>query len=48
MNISALIERRKLRRKVQGIAAALLPYASEGEVAVEAFQQHLIATHKSG
>jgi dihydrodipicolinate synthase/N-acetylneuraminate lyase len=48
MNISALVERRKLRRKVQGIAAALLPYASEGEVAVEAFQQHLIATHKSG
>jgi dihydrodipicolinate synthase/N-acetylneuraminate lyase len=48
MNISALIERRKLRRKVQGIAAALLPYASEGEVAVEAFQQHLIATHQAG
>jgi len=48
MNISALIERRKLRRKVQGIAAALLPYESEGKVAVEAFQQHLIATHRAG
>src|SRR5271169_1138561 len=48
MNISALIERRKLRRKVQGIAAALLPYESEGKVAVEAFQQHLMVTHQAG
>jgi 4-hydroxy-tetrahydrodipicolinate synthase len=48
MNIAALIERRQLRRKVQGIAAALLPYQSNGSVAVEAFQQHLIATHHAG
>ena len=48
MNIAALIERRQLRRKVQGIAAALLPYESNGRVAVEAFQQHLIATHRAG
>src|SRR6195256_131729 len=48
MNIAALIDRRQLRRKVQGIAAALLPYQSNGSVAVEAFQQHLIATHRAG
>ena len=48
MNIAALIERRQLRRKVQGIAAALLPYESNGSVAVEAFQQHLIAGHHAG
>ncbi len=48
MNIAALIERQQLRRKVQGIAAALLPYESNGSVAVEAFQQHLIATHRAG
>jgi dihydrodipicolinate synthase/N-acetylneuraminate lyase len=48
MNIAALIERRQFRRKVQGIAAALLPYESNGSVAVEAFQQHLIATHHAG
>ena len=48
MNIAALIERRQLRRRVQGIAAALLPYESTGSVAVEAFQQHLIATHNAG
>ena len=48
MNIAAFIERRRLRRKVHGIAAALLPYESDGRVAVEAFQQHLIATHRAG
>ena len=48
MNIAALIDRRQLQRKVQGIAAALLPYQSNGSVAVEAFQQHLIATHHAG
>jgi len=48
MNIAALIDRRQLRRKVHGIAAALLPYQSNGSVAVEAFQQHLIATHHAG
>ncbi len=48
MNITTLIERRQLRRKVQGIAAALLPYESNGNVAVDAFKQHLIATHQAG
>jgi hypothetical protein len=48
MDIAALIERRKLRRKVQGIAAALLFYQSNGSVAVDAFKQHWIATHQAG
>src|SRR6266480_3408556 len=47
-SIDSLIQRRRLRRKVQGIAATLLPYESDGSVAVEAFQQHLIATHRAG
>lgn len=46
--IESLFEKRKLRRKVEGIAAALLPYEPNGEVAVEPFVQHLIATHRSG
>src|SRR6266581_346962 len=48
MNIASLLERRQLRRKVQGIAAALLPFAADGRVAVEAFQKHLQATHRAG
>jgi dihydrodipicolinate synthase/N-acetylneuraminate lyase len=46
--IDALIGRKKLRRKVQGIAAALLPYKAEGKIAVEAFQQHVLATDRAG
>src|SRR4029077_20568875 len=48
MNIESMIERRKLRRKVQGIAAALLPFESDGRVAVEAFQRHPAATQRAG
>src|ERR1700736_2061853 len=48
MKIESMIERRKLRRKVAGIAAALLPYESDGRVAVEAFQRHLAATQRAG
>ena len=48
MKIAALIEQRHLRRKVQGIAAALLPYEADGKIAVAAFQQHLIATQHAG
>ena len=36
------------RRKVHGIAAALLPFEPDGRIAVEAFQKHLIATHDAG
>ena len=46
--IDALIGRKKLRRKVQGIAAALLPYEAGETIAVEAFQKHLLATHQAG
>jgi dihydrodipicolinate synthase/N-acetylneuraminate lyase len=48
MNINSLMERRIFRRKVQGIAAALLPFESDGQVSVEAFQRHLADTHRAG
>ena len=48
MKIESILERQKLRRKVQGIAAALLPFAADGRIAVEAFQNHLRATHRAG
>jgi dihydrodipicolinate synthase/N-acetylneuraminate lyase len=48
MNTAAFMERRKLNRKVQGIAAALLPYESQGKITVDAFQKHLLATHRAG
>jgi dihydrodipicolinate synthase/N-acetylneuraminate lyase len=48
MKIESMMEKRKLRRKVEGIAAALLPFESDGTVAVEAFQRHLVATQRSG
>jgi 4-hydroxy-tetrahydrodipicolinate synthase len=48
MSITSLLQRQKPGRKVQGIAAALLPYLPNGEVAVEAFQEHLVATSRAG
>ncbi len=48
MDITALSDRRQFGRSVQGIAAALLPFDSEGHIAVEAFQRHLNATHRAG
>ena len=36
------------RSAVHGIAAALLPFTEKGDIAVEAFQQHLIATRNAG
>jgi dihydrodipicolinate synthase/N-acetylneuraminate lyase len=48
MTIETLMKRRKLRRKVHGIAAALLPYESDGKIAIDAFQRHLVATHRAG
>jgi len=48
MKLEKLNERRRPLRKVQGIAAALLPYETDGRVAVEAFQRHLLATHRAG
>ncbi len=48
MKITALLEQRKPGRTVQGISATLLPFEANGQVAVEAFQRHLIATHRTG
>ncbi len=43
-----LIKNMRPRRKVQGIAAALLPYEENGKIAVEAFQRHLVETQQAG
>ena len=48
MNIEQLLSRIRPRRKVKGIAAALLPFAERGAIAVEAFQRHLVRTHAAG
>jgi dihydrodipicolinate synthase/N-acetylneuraminate lyase len=48
MTIEGLMEKRHLRRRVHGIAAALLPYQTDGRVSVEAFQKLLVATHRAG
>ena len=48
MDIDGAMKRNKPRRKVQGVAAALLPYQQHGNIAVEAFQEHLLATHRAG
>lgn len=48
MNIESLVERLRPRRRVEGIAAALLPYEPDGRVAVEAFQRNLVATREAG
>src|SRR5215469_11074199 len=48
MDIEGIIQRTKPRRKIQGMAAALLPYQPGGNIAVAAFQEHLLATHRAG
>src|SRR5712691_10363691 len=48
VGIESLAQRRRFGRQVQGIAAALLPYESDGKVAVKAFQSHLVAAHRAG
>ena len=48
MTVDELIARQKPLRKVQGIAAALLPYQADGRVAVEAFANELTSTHRAG
>jgi 4-hydroxy-tetrahydrodipicolinate synthase len=47
-NLASMAARRQFGRKVHGIAAALLPFESDSRIAVEAFQQHLVATHRAG
>jgi 4-hydroxy-tetrahydrodipicolinate synthase len=48
MKIGSVVRRQQLGRKVQGIAAALLPFTADGRIAVEAFQNHLLATRRAG
>jgi dihydrodipicolinate synthase/N-acetylneuraminate lyase len=48
MDVESLIERLRPRRRVEGIAAALLPFEADGRVAVEAFKRNLRATHDAG
>jgi dihydrodipicolinate synthase/N-acetylneuraminate lyase len=48
MTIESLTQRQQLGRKVQGIAAILLPFEPDGRIAVEAFQRHLAYTHRVG
>jgi len=48
VNVESLIERLRPRRRVQGVAAALLPCETDGRVAVEAFQRNLRATREAG
>jgi dihydrodipicolinate synthase/N-acetylneuraminate lyase len=48
MRVDDMIGRLRPRRKVRGIAAALLPFNADGKIAVEAFQRHLRATHDAG
>jgi dihydrodipicolinate synthase/N-acetylneuraminate lyase len=48
MNIEKILGRIRPRRKITGIAAALLPFENDGTVAVEAFQNHLLRTHSAG
>ena len=38
MDIPSLVARTKLSRKVHGIAATLLPFDTDGKIAVESFQ----------
>lgn len=48
MSIENLLARKKPRRKVQGIAAALLPFEVDGRIAEDAFAAHVVFTHKAG
>ena len=48
MRVEEIVSRIQPRRKVNGIAAALLPFNQNGSIAVEAFQTHLHATHAAG
>jgi 4-hydroxy-tetrahydrodipicolinate synthase len=43
-----MFARVRLNRKVEGIAAALLPFHADGTIAVESFQQHLRRTRDAG
>jgi 4-hydroxy-tetrahydrodipicolinate synthase len=48
MKIEDLLQRVRPHRKVDGVAATLLPFEADGSIAVDAFQQHLRLTHEAG
>jgi 4-hydroxy-tetrahydrodipicolinate synthase len=48
MNVDGILQRVQPGRTVHGIAAALLPFESDGPIAVDAFQQCLRRTHQAG
>ena len=48
MKVDDIVSRLKPRRRVKGVAAALLPFENDGRIAVEAFQNHLKSTHGTG
>jgi dihydrodipicolinate synthase/N-acetylneuraminate lyase len=48
MSTASPFDRPRTHRKVQGIAASLLPFESDGRIDVAAFQEHLQATHRAG
>jgi 4-hydroxy-tetrahydrodipicolinate synthase len=48
MKVEDMLERLRPRRKVEGIAAALLPFHDDGSIAVDSFQQHLRLTRDLG
>jgi dihydrodipicolinate synthase/N-acetylneuraminate lyase len=47
MQIENTIARISPKRKPLGVAATLLPFEADGRISVEAFQEHLRATHRS-
>lgn len=48
MKLGEIVRRQQLGRKVQGIAATLLPFEADGRVAAESFRSHLRATQRAG
>jgi 4-hydroxy-tetrahydrodipicolinate synthase len=48
VKVEEIVGQVRPRRKVRGIAAALLPFEPDGRIAVAAFQKHLVATHDAG
>src|SRR5690242_1329704 len=48
MRIEDLEKRRVPGRRVEGIAAALLPFTHDGQIDVDGFQNHLRRTHEAG
>ncbi|MFN2533246.1 MAG: dihydrodipicolinate synthase family protein [Pyrinomonadaceae bacterium] len=46
--VEDIIARIRPRRKIKGIAAALLPFRNDGTIAIDAFQSHLRETSEAG